>query len=197
MQTIKPIQTAYLTKTFYQQYPNVNKFVEMWTNSPFKLPTVETVEIEFIYWQLVSEYMQSHFAFIEPLQIDLMVAKKIHNYYPNLKKKLELQKNILLMTETDLEDGNTAISSSMVNPDTDEIEPTDANLPYTSSKNLQTRKYSKPDRYTRQYNLIVDGLYDIFVKRFSDLFITLILGTDSLLTMDNEDWNEENTNIID
>lgn len=184
-------ENVFLTKTFYEQYPNVDKFVEMWNVSPFKIDTISQEEIRNMYYQLVSEYMVSHFAFIEPLQIDLQVAKTIYNYYPNLKKKLDLQDQILKMTEEDLADGNTAINSSMSNPDTDEISPSDATLPYTASKSIQTRKYSKPDRYTRQYNLIVDGLYDLYIKRFKSLFLTLIVGTNNLLSMDNKEWNTD------
>lgn len=184
-------ENVFLTKTFYEQYPNADKFVEMWNASPFNIEAMSQQEIENLYYQLVSEYMMSHFAFIEPLQIDLQVAKTIYNYYPNLQKKLQLQQQIIQMTDQDLQDGNIAINSSMSNPDTDEISPSDASLPYTSQKSLQTRKYSKPDRYTRQYNLLVDGLYDVFIKRFKPLFITLIVGTNNMLSMNNDEWNED------
>lgn len=163
----------------------------MWQNSPLKIDSITTAELEEMYYQLLGEYMQSHFIFLEPLQIDMQVAKKIVNYYPNLKKRIELQQNILNISDSDLEEGTTMINSGMVNPDSDEVEPNTKDLPYTSQKSLQTRKYSKPDQYLRQYNLIIDGLYDTFIMRFKDLFITLIIGTNNLLSMNDELWNKD------
>lgn len=183
------IKKAFLTKTFYEKYPNSEEFLKMWNVSPFKINTITNEEIIEIYNHLLTEYMVSHFNFIEPLQIDLQVAHLIHNYYPNVKKRLDLQSQMLALTDEELAQGGLLIQSDMVNPDTDEITPLGDDLPYTSKKSIQTRKHSKLDRIARQYGLIIDGIYDTFILKFKDLFITLIVGTDNLLSMDNEDWN--------
>lgn len=188
------IKKAFLTKTFYEKYPNSTVFLDMWNVSPFKINTITNEEITEIYNHLVTEYMMSHFKFIEQLQIDLQVAHLIHNYYPNVKKRLELQKQMLTLTDEELAQGGLLIQSDMVNPDTDEITPLGDDLPFTSKKSIQTKKHSKLDRIARQYSLIIDGIYDTFITRFKDLFITLVIGTDNLLTMDNEDWNADTLN---
>lgn len=177
------------TPTFSVKYSTFEDFKLMWSNSPFYTKMLDT-ELKDIYWHLYTEYMVSHFKYWEPSQIDLQIACSIQDYYPVLKKKLELNKRAMEFTESELEEGMTIVSSSMSNPDIDVPTPLSKDLPYTAEKSLSQRKRDKISQLTAQYGLLQDTLWDEFVSKFKKHFIVLLVGTSTLLTSDSEAWNE-------
>lgn len=179
------------TPSFYERYPNFETFSDVWQSSPFYMDSITEEELKHIYFHILGEYMTSHYKYINTLQQDLQTMNIIHDYYPNLKKRIELQEKILSLTIEEMGKGGTQITAGMQNNDTDTVSATEEDMPFISRKTTQTNKLSTPQALTKQYNMIVDGLWDAFIKRFSSLFIMLIIGTDELFYMDDEEWNSK------
>jgi len=183
------IKRVKLNSTFYQRYPDKDTFVAMFSASPMALQ-IATGEIEALYIKMVAEFMHSTFTFIDPLQQDLQTMRRISEYYPNLAKRLAIQDRILTMSIDDISKGGIAVRSEMVQPDTDTVDPASADLPFVSSKALSANTLSEIQALQRQYTMIVDGLWQDFLNKCKDLFIMFVIGTDQLLGMDDEVWNE-------
>lgn len=190
------------TKTFREMYPDETTWLERAEKSPFKIALQATDSngqqqqaehqeiLKKCYWLLTAEYMGNNFLYKEPVQIDLQVFRLVYDRLPRALKRIRIQEEILKMSVDDLSRGGVTISSNMDNSNTATIDPLDASLPEVRSKTAATNTLAKIDALTKQFGLLVDGIWDNFIAQFKDLFITIILGTDRFVTIYNEDWED-------
>lgn len=189
---LKPIR-----KRFIDAFPKFEKdseedvdyFYETWQSSPFYDSTLTKADLQDIYNHLLAAYYNWHYTYADDLGIALNTMHIIHDYYPNVKERLNLLSQLRSLSVSDFAKSGISINSQGSNPkiatDMDEL----IDLVDSQTANFQLR--SQEGAIRAKFNSLYDGIMDEFINRFKPLFVKLYNGVNSYIYTNRFDEEEE------
>ena len=187
-----------ISKTFIQAFPKFKAgqdeeamyFWEAWKSSPFYDSTFTEAEMKDIYNHLLAEYYNCNFIYLDDLGITLNVFHIIEDYYPNVKERLKLVKDLRDLSIDNFKKSGLQITSQGTNPkvatDMDEL----IDLVDSQSANFQLK--SEEQAIKAKFLALYDGVMEEFIKRFEKLFTPLYNGLYSYIYVNQiEDDDDE------
>lgn len=165
-------------------------FYEAWLQSPFYNENLTETDLKDIYNHLLADYYDWHFIYPDDLGITLNTFKIIDEYYPNVKVRLELVKELRNMTVEEFEKSGITISSQGQNPkirkEMDEL------IDFVDSQNASFQLKSKEQTLRAKFMSLYDGVMDEFISRFKPLFVKLYSGVNDYIYINcEEEGNDE------
>lgn len=159
------------------------KFTDVWGEatdflSDYKdngIPTTITeYSVQTLYYLLYSRYGNSTVASSDIYRFKYNVFSIIYQYGPTWEKRLDIQKKVRELTDTDLFTGNTQIYNKALNPSTDPTTQTLEELEYINEQNTTKSKRGKLDAYAMQLSLLQTDVTGDFLDKFKRLFLTVV-----------------------
>lgn len=173
-----------ISKRFIDAFPKFAKteedndtamyFYETWVSSPFYDDGITYNELKDIYNHLLAQYYNWHFIYLDDLGISLNVMHIIHDYYPNVKVRLDLVKQLREMDIEEFKKSGININSSGQNPKT--ATEMDELIDLVDSQNASFQLKSTEQVLRAKFNSLYDGIMDDFIDRFKPLFVKLYSG---------------------
>lgn len=184
-----------ITKRFIDAFPKFKDedgqeiyFYEAWQASPFYDANITESELEDIYNHLLAQFYNWHYVYMDDLGIVLNTMHLIHDYYPNVKQRLDLVAQLRTMTVADFAKSGIQIDSQGQNPkiatEMDEL----IDLVDTQNASFQIR--SQEGAIRAKFASLVDGIMDEFIDRFKPLFVKLYSGINSYIYTNKFDEEE-------
>ena len=158
---------------FSQIWEDADAFLADYENYEDNIDDLNKVDDKYVKltWQLIaSKYANTPIRSNSPEQFKLSVFGIMFSETPTWVKKLELQKTIRDMTESDLTTGETSVSNEATNPDEQPTSQTLDELNYINRQHVQKQKRSKIQAYALQMGMIESDLSESYVRRFASLF---------------------------
>ena len=164
-------------------------FWETWQKSPFYLNTLTEQDLQEIYWHLMAAYYNWHFIYPDDLGISLNVMHIIHEYFPNVKERLNIVSQIRGLTLQEFKDSGTDIMSEGQNPKVEQ-----AMNEFIDLVDNQTVSFSlKSDEQAlkAKFYSLYDGVFDEFIDRFKEQFVVLYNGVNDYIYSNKFDEEDE------
>ena len=199
-----------MNKTYFQSFDNVT-FSDLWSDSdtfiadykasglPQTYLTQNNVttyyvtddDLKLIWTLLIGRFADST---IKPYNtfgaFKIRFMSRVWQHAPGWKKELEIQNELRSMSLKDgsaIYEGGKAIYNNALNPSTAPGTGTDSELGYINSQNVTKHKKSKLEGLALLNDLMKKDVTEQFLRRFDDLFRTIIYtGRDLLYTTYNE-----------
>ena len=114
----------------------------------------------------------------------------VWQYGPSWEKKLEIQKKLRDMSESDILTGNRQIYNNATHPATEPGTGTDEELDYIDSQNVTKAKHGKLEGYALLLSLIDTDVTQEFLDRFQKLFLTIVQPEAPLYYVTEDDNND-------
>ena len=157
----------------------IDYFWEVWQNSPFYDSTLTEADLQDVYNHLCAAYYNWHFIYPDDYGIALNVMHVIHDYYPNVKERLNLISQIRGLSLQEFQNSGTDIQSSGQNPKVETamnelIDTVDNQIVNSSLK-------SEEQALKAKFFALYDGVMDDFIKRFNYMFVKLYNGVNDYI----------------
>lgn len=171
---------------FYDSYYGAPTFTEVWENyedflsdieGPFTFFDVLSPEdYQIIYYLLYAKYGDR-----ETLQDDLTRWKTklfsiIYQYGPAWKKEVNIQKSLLELTDTEIQQGSKQIYNRSQAPGEVIDVTNDALIDTVNEQNTSTNQRGKLEGYSALLSLIDTDITNKFIKRFDYLFNPILMN---------------------
>ena len=114
----------------------------------------------------------------------------VWQYGPAWEKKLEVQKKLRDMSETDILTGSRQIYNNATHPATEPGTNTDEELEYIDSQNVTKARKGKLEGYALLLSLIDTDVTQEFLNRFQKLFLTMVQPEEPLYYITEDDNND-------
>lgn len=171
----------YTPRTFLEVFPTSDSFYENWHSAPYEVLTELSVStINIIYNLLVSRYGNSHITGNNEDLWKKRISATIFQFAPTWEKKLEIQKKLRSLNDTELLTGSKVVYDKSYNPSTvieggpnNEFGEIDTVNEQTKSKNVR----SKMEAYAMLTDLLDRDITEEFITRFKTLFRRVIAPT--------------------
>lgn len=143
-------------------------------------------DVKFIYSLLFSRYGNSVIASSDTTRFSERLFSIIWQYAPTWLKQLDIQSKLRNLTEEEIVTGASAVFNTAVNPSTD---PNESNgvLTYINQQNTNKYKKSKLEGYSILIETLKLDVTDNFLRKFKDLFLTIVMPEEPLLYEEIED----------
>lgn len=135
---------------------------------------LEAADLKILYYLLYGQYGNSVIASSDTEQFKYKVYSIIFMYGPTWCKRLEVQKRLRELNETDLITGGKAIYNHAFNPDTAPSTSTLEELLAINDQNTTNYKKSKMEGYSILLSLLETDVTKEFLDKFKKLFITVV-----------------------
>lgn len=139
-----------------------------------ELSVLEAADLKILYYLLYGQYGNSVIASSDTEQFKYKVYSIIFMYGPTWCKRLEVQKRLRELNETDLITGGKAIYNHAFNPDTAPSTSTLEELLAINDQNTTNYKKSKMEGYSILLSLLETDVTKEFLDKFKKLFITVV-----------------------
>lgn len=160
-------------------------FLETWLTSPFYDSSITESEVEDIYYHLYARYYDSHYIYPDDKGIALNTMEIIHDYYPNLKERLNIIKQLRDMGIEEFAKSGISINSMGSNP---KIETEmDSLIDLVDSQSASFQLKSQEQTLKAKFYALKDGLYDEFLDRFKRCFVKLYGGVSDYIYENEEE----------
>lgn len=185
-----------ISKRFIDAFPKFKDenneetyFWETWLASPFYDSTITESDLEDIYNHLLAQFYNWHYVYLDDLGIALNTMHIIHDYFPNVKQRLDLVAQLRTMTVADFAKSGIQIDSQGSNPKTSTD--MDALIDLVDSQNASFQLRSEEGAIRAKFSSLVDGIMDEFIDRFKPLFVKLYSGVNDYIYTNKFDEEEE------
>lgn len=178
----------YRTRTFSEIYPEQNEFILDY-NTLFP-NTMKNEDLTTLYYLICARYMNSHIANSDENQFKFKLASIIYSSGPSWTKKVEIQKILRDMPESDLLAGSKAIHNHSYNPSTAPSTHTTEELDTIDDQNTTTYKKSRLEAYNMLWNMLDSDVTSDFLSKFRILFIQ-VTQPDFPLWYESEEEEED------
>ena len=172
-------------ETFISDY---NTFKDL-TQINFK----NTEFLKHIYLILMGEYASSSISNMSVDQFKIRFWTRVNQYGPQYERELEIQKDLINLTEKDLETSSSVIYNSAINPANTVEDPSSTLIKELNTQNTTFHKRSKLDAYAYLKSLLDKNLSSEFVSKFKGLFTYIYVGPElyykTYLDMEEDDGN--------
>ena len=164
-------------------------FWETWQASPFYDSTLTETDLQDVYNHLLAHFYNWHYVYPDDLGIALNTMHIIHDYYPNVKQRLALVKDLRDMTVDEFAKSGIQIDSQGSNPKT--ATDMDDLIDLVDSQNASFQLRSQEGAIRAKFASLVDGIFDEFTDRFKPLFVKLYSGVNNYIYTNKFDEEEE------
>lgn len=163
----------YRTRKFSDIFPDVGSFRDE-CNASGLSGAVTDDSLSTIFYLLYAKYGNSHIANSDENQFRYKVWATIYQFGPTWEKKLEIQKTLRGMSESDLLMSSKAINNVSYNPSTYPSTSTLEELTTVNQQNVDTFRTGKLSAYTRLWDLLATDVTEAFMSRFRKLFLVVV-----------------------
>jgi hypothetical protein len=171
--------------TFGELFPSKEIFLDEFKQIGFPQQTSDTEKvylsdetINLVWLLLIGRFADST---ISPYNTQgafkVRLMSRVWQYAPAWKKELDIQNKLRTMSlegDSELYDGSKAIYNTALNPSTQPGTQTSEELNYINSQNVTKYKKSKIEGLSLLTELLKNDVTEAFLRRFDDLFITII-----------------------
>lgn len=159
--------------SFADVFKNVAEFVSDYAD--IGIPeTIKVQSITTLYYLLYGRFGNSTIASSDINRFKYALFGIIWQYGPAWEKKLDVQKNIRELSESDLLTGNKTILNHADNPGTTPTTDTLEEVTYINNQDVSKMKRGKLEAYAQLYDLIEDDVTTYFLDKFKKLFLTIV-----------------------
>ena len=162
------------TKKFTDYYSSVSDFLNDYHNVGIPA-TIDDTNASTLYYLLYARYGNSRIASSDPTRFKYNLFSIIWQFGPNWVKKLDIQKTLRDLTETELLEGSRQIYNSAANPSINPSNFTDDEIQYINSQNVTKARKGKLDGYAVLMSLLEDDVTEELLSRFKKLFLTIVM----------------------
>lgn len=141
-----------------------------------------------LYYLLYASYGNSTIASSDVTRFKYKLFATVFQYAPTWEKRLDIQKKLRELTESELMHGSTQIYNSAENPST---EPSTGNseqlLDYINNQNVTHNKKGKLTAYSMLDAMLKTDVTGDFISKFRKLFITVTAPEEELIYEEGEE----------
>ena len=170
-----PMQTMYeggfRTRTFADIFPSYDVFLSGITDSEIIIELQNANALKTLYYLLYARYGNSHISYSDENQFKYALYSIIFMYAPTWEKRLEIQKKLRALSDSELILGGKAIYNKSYNPSTSPSTDTLEELPTINEQNTTNYKKSKLEGWSLLISLLETDVTEYFIGRFKKLFI--------------------------
>ena len=180
----------YNTKTFTQIWEEVNDFVYDYNN--LGIPKViSTDSVSTLYYLLYAKYGNSPISNMDVTQFKFKVFSIIWEYGPSWEKRLEVQKKLRELSDTDLREGALSIFNHAFNPETAPGTTSEELLNYINEQNTSRVKKSKVGAYVELWEALSTDVTAAFLDKFAVCFKQFVGFEHPLVYVSDEEESED------
>ena len=183
----------YSTVIFTDVWDDVDEFKSDLAASPFanSISTSNPDNVSIVFYLLYARYGNNPIANRDIMQWKFKIFSVIYQYGPAWEKRLDLQKKIRNLTDTELTTGSKAIHNHAYNPSTVPSTGSLDELTYINDQNTSSFKKNKLDAYTQQWDMINTDVTEEFLVKFRKCFKNFISPEEPLLYVTESDETED------
>ena len=192
MSNIERFIGQYGTVTFGEAFPTSTQFsTEFKASAYYSLLGNEFTDtsIDLVYYLLLAKYEANPTANQDVSLFKNKLFSIIFKYGPTWQKKLDIQKKLRTLTESDIILGTTTIYNRASNPEQAPTTDTIDELTYINDQNTQKFKRNKTSAYSELYSLLRDNITDAFIDHFKVCF-RMIVAFDYFVPVYEEEEDE-------
>ena len=127
-----------------------------------------------MFFLLYAHYGNSSIASSDENQFKYKLFSYVYQYAPNWQKEMSVQKELRALNIEDLRQGATSIMNNANNPSGAPATNTKEALPFINNQNVSITERGIADGYAVLMSLLKNDITEIFVNRFSKLFLTIV-----------------------
>ena len=177
----------YCVPTFLEIFTNSDAFVNGYKASPLYLNELTDAQLVVVYALLSAKYGMNPIANKTEDMFKNKVYSILFKYGPTWNKKLDLQKKLRQLTDTELMLGTTTIYNRASNPEQAPSTDTLDELTYINDQNTQKFKKNKSQAYAELYTILRDDVTDTFLNQFRYCFRNIVAGDYIWVEEENEE----------
>ena len=190
----------YNTMLFSDVWENASDFKTEFQASPFAscIHYGETVggvtfpdDVSLLYYLLYAKYGNSPIANMDINQFKLKVFSITYSYGPTWEKRIEIQKILRELSETELMAGNKAIYNQALNPATSPSTGDLEELNYINAQNTTNYKRGKMEAYSQLWTLLDTDVTTEFISHYKVCFKQFVAPEHPLLYVTDAEEVEE------
>lgn len=174
------------TKTFSEIYEDVDAFYADYTTVGIPTTITET-SARTLFFLLYARYANNPIANFDINQWKYKLFSIIFQYGPTWEKRLELQKKLRDLTDTDLTLAFKGIYNHAFNPSTAPNTSSLEELTYINDQNTTTSKRGKLDAYGQLWDLLDTDVTEEFIRKFIEIFKKFVAPERPLLYVTDEE----------
>ena len=179
----------YSTELFCDIWDELSKFQEDFTNSPFT-GSITADNVSKVYYLLYARYGNNPIANYDINQWKYKIFSVIFQYGPTWEKRLDIQKKIRDLTETELLTRSKAIHNHALNPSTAPSTSSLDELTYINDQQTSQFRKNKLDAYGIQLSLLKTDVTEEFLDKFKKCFKIFVSSERPLLYVTDIDEDE-------
>lgn len=165
--------------TFSQSWDTAESFVETYNSTGLpKEPYVDDDTLKLIWVLMIGRFADSTIkSYNTQGAFKVRFMSKVWQYAPAWKKELDIQnklRELSLESGSELYVGSTAIYNSAINPGTSPSTDNLEELNFINQQNVTKYKKSKIEGLSLLVELLKKDVTEVFLKRFDDMFKTII-----------------------
>lgn len=164
----------YSTKKFDDVYSDADSFKNSVPTTIAKYLT--TVDLDLVYFLLQGRYGQEYIMSTNEDVFKNRLMSILFQYAPTWAKDLEIQQNLIKLSENDIISGSTAIYNHAYNPGTAPSTATLEELTAINDQNVTKYKKSKLEGYGSLVLLLQTDVTEQFLVRFQQLFTNIVIN---------------------
>ncbi len=183
----------YSTVLFTDVWDNEEDFAFDLSNSPFggSISTSQPDNVSLVFYLLYARYGNNPIANRDINQFKYKIFSVIFQYGPTWEKRLEIQKKLRNLSDSEILIGSKAIYNQALNPSTAPGTGTLEELDYINSQNTTNYKKSKMDAYMQLIELLETDVTEQFLVKFKKCFKVFVAPEKPLLFVtEDEDEGE-------
>lgn len=141
-------------------------------------PLKNTDFLKHCYLVLMGEFASNNLSNMSVDQFRIRFWTRLNQYAPQYERELEIQKNLIQMTEAEITTSSEAIYNTALNPSQPlSLNTPDGKVREINQQNVTQHKRSKLDAYAYLTDLLNNDLTSRFVDKFRNLFTVVLTGT--------------------
>jgi hypothetical protein len=131
----------------------------------------------FVYYLLYSKYGSEYIAMSNTTRFEAKLFATLELAAPILLKELDIQKNLLNLTEEEIRSGGKAVYNHAYNPSGTPNTSTLEEIPFINDQNTTNYKKSHMEGYAVLVSMLNDNLLENFLRKFKKLFLRVLAPT--------------------
>lgn len=163
----------YRQESFSDVYSDVNAFLNDYND--IGIPTtISNDDASTLYYLLYAQFANRTIASSDMTRFKYDLFSRIFQYAPNWVKRLDIQNKLRSLTDEQLLEGSRQIYNNAANPSSEPGTFSDEELQYINNQNVTKNKKGKLEGYALLTSLLEDDVTSTFLKRFNNLFLTIV-----------------------
>ena len=179
----------YNTKTFSQIFPDFTSFKNCFDNDfdKYAKDCISETSLKTLYWLLYSRYGENP---IVNLSEVIFKSKMVANTFqkgPTWERKLNLQKDLRDLTESDLLTGAKTIFNKALHDEGEPGTDTDTELTFINAQDVSKMRRSKLDAYSFLQDVLKTDVTEEFISSYAKLFSRFVSPTNTRIYVNDEE----------